>query len=102
MLNHVFDILDTTPVQCIVIKVDGSQSYFQSAHSKISEYLGGSLQIIGAIPNTGIVATGLRSSDSDMNQNGLSFIEPCQGEVVLIKTTEDGTPCDIYQEDIRV
>ena len=83
--------------------VDGTLSFERLASDKLHERMGGSLQIVGAIREHGIVALGLETTTQPLNpfvfEDGCSERE-VRGDILLVATDEDGNPCDVDVEDI--
>ena len=94
---------DDAVVGCVVWRTDGTMENIRLAHRKVHEYLGGRLQIVGAVSEIDAVAVALQDASEPNKHLPDSCFEPdtC-GDVVMVRTRgPNAIPVDLFISDVR-
>ena len=88
-------------VNCVLIEKKET-SDIDIEHVNISKFLGGPLEIAGAIPELNVVAVSLREGQviEYSHLPNTNFEKNIKSKIVLVKTDEDADPVDIYASEI--
>ena len=95
--------MEDVAVGCVVWRTTGTMQDICLAHNKVHEYLGGPLQIVGAIASIDAVAVALQDAQTPHTHIPTTCFEPntC-GDVVIVRTRgESAEPVDLSAREVQ-